>query len=151
MTARKPRRAPVPAEPDPIEAVHLQEAVASESAEAMRRGLENMRRINDRAVQAALQRFTKAAEGYKAPRAPLDLLTIPTELLRSQMEATANYWQELSGAALEMQAEVLGCSSHLVNSDAVLQAASAMDALPAFGLYGMDRLLGPRKAAPGQA
>lgn len=146
MTARKktrPASTPVAAaRPAPTENGRQQIAVATEGADAMVRGFEAMRKINDRAVQSALVRFTAAAEKYKTPCEPLELLAIPTELLRSQIEGATSYWQELSGAALEMQAELLNCSSHLVDSDAMLQTASVMDAFPAFPFYGFDRMFG---------
>jgi hypothetical protein len=149
MTARKTRPTTRPAaaasvarQPAPTENERQQMAVATEGAEAVRRGFEAIRQINDRAVQSALVRFTAAAEKYRTPREPLELLAIPAELMRSQIEGAATYWQELSSAALEMQAELLGCSSHLVDSDAMLQTASAMDALPAFPFYSFERMFG---------
>jgi hypothetical protein len=36
---------------------------------------------------------------------------------------------QLGAAALEMQAQILSCGGHLVDSDAMLEAASAMAAL----------------------
>jgi hypothetical protein len=48
---------------------------------------------------------------------------------------------------MEMQAELLGCSSHLVDSDALLQTASAVDALPGFPFYGIDRIIGATRPA----
>jgi hypothetical protein len=141
MTARKKARnpaaqaaatTPVAVQPD---TVRQQIAVASESAQAMRRGFDAMRKINDRALQGALARFTSAAGKYAKPREPLALLAIPADLMRTEMQEAASYWQDLSGAALEMQAELLGCSSHLVDSDAVLETVSAVDTLPAFPLF----------------
>ena len=130
-SAARPKAVNRPAitEPD-----RQQLAMAAESAVALRRGFEAMRQINDRAIQAALSRFTAAAEKLKTPREPLELLSVSTELMRLQIEGATSYWQDLSGAALEMQAQLLGCSSHLMESDVILQAASAMDSLPAFPL-----------------
>ena len=153
MTARKTTPAARPTavtQPALTEAERQQMTVAAESAVAMRRGFEAMRQINDRALQATLSRFTAAAETLKTPREPLQLLTVSTELMRLQIEGATSYWQDLSGAALEMQAQLLGCSSHLVESDAMLQAASAMEALPAFPLFlhglnaGSDKTAEPR-------
>ena len=138
MTARNTRpaaRHAAAAKPTLTETERQQMAVTAESADAMRRGFEAMRQINDRALQAALSRLTEAAEKFTTPHEPMELLTVSTELMRLQLEGAASYWQELGGAALEMQAQLLGCSSHLVESDALLQAASVMDALPAFPLF----------------
>lgn len=110
-----------------------QMAVAAESAGVMARGFEAMRQINDRAVQGTLARYAAAAQKLGTRRPPMELLAVPAELMRSEFEGATSYWQALSGAALEMQAELIGCSSHLVDSDAVLQAAAAMESLPVFG------------------
>lgn len=158
MTTRKIRPAARPAAATaatPLstqaDAGRQQMAVASESTDAVLRGFEAICKINDRALQGALARFTTAAGKYETPREPLELLAIPGELVRMQFEGAASYWQELSGAALEMQAELLGCSSHLVDSDALLQTASAMDALPGFPFYGFDRLFGNGGTGAGRA
>ena len=138
MTSRKTRKpAPPAALPTAVQpdTVRQQVAVAGESMDALRRGFDAMRKINDRTLQATLARFTAAAGQYASPGEPLALLAIPTELVRSQIEDATSYWQEMGGAALEMQAELLGCSSHLMDSEAVLETASAVKALPAFPLF----------------
>lgn len=148
MTARKtprkakPAAAPLAAWSAPADSGRQQLAVASESADAMVRGFEAMRKIHDAAMQGALARYTAAAQKLATPRQPMELVAIPTDLLRSEIEGVASYWQALSGAAMEMQAELLGCSSHLVDSDALLQTVSAVDALPGFPFYGFDRFFG---------
>ena len=138
MTARKtsPQARPTPVAKAALTDTERQQmTVAAESAVAMHRGFEAMRQINDRAVQATLSRFTAAAEQLKTPREPLALVSVSTELMRLQIEGATSYWRDLSSAALEMQAQLLGCSSHLVENDAILQAAAAMEALPAFPLF----------------
>lgn len=145
MTARKTTRkvkpavAPLAAWPAPIDSERQQLAVASESADAMVRGFEAMRKIHDGAMRSALERYTAAAQKLAKPRQQMELVAIPTDLMRSEIESVTSYWQALTGAAMEMQAELLGCSSHLVDSDALLQTVSAVDALPAFPFYGFDR------------
>lgn len=148
------RRAPAPsaAWSAPADAGRQQLAVATESADVLRRGFEAVRKINERTVQGAVARYSKAAESFKAPRQPMDLLAIQSEFMRSQFEGATTYWQELSAAAMEMQAELLDCSSHLVDSDAVLQAASAIDALPAIpGFNSFNGFNGFLRASPGRA
>ena len=148
-TTRRTAPPTTPAKAQPGNAERQQAAVAAESAEAMRRGIEAMRQINDRAVQGALARLAAAAQKYKEPQPPLQLLAMQGELLRLQLDGAASYWQELSAAALEMQAELLGCSTHLLETDAVLQTASAIDALPALRcfLHGVDTAA-DRRAQP---
>lgn len=123
MTASKTRRA--------AQSVKTPVDLSTESAAVMRRGFQAICKINDRAIQGALARYAAAAAKLKAPpRQPMDLLALPTDLVRSEIEGVTAYWQELGGATMEMQAELLGCSSHLVDSDALLQATHALDAIP---------------------
>lgn len=44
--------------------------------------------------------------------------------------STARYCQDLASAALEMQTEVLGCCTHLVDSESMLHATAAMNEVP---------------------
>ncbi len=153
MTARKtprklkPAAAPLAGWATPADSGRQQLAVASESADAMVRGFEAIRKINDGAMQSALARYTAAARKLATPRQPMELVAIPADLMRSEIEGVTSYWQALSAAAMEMQAELLGCSSHLVDSDALLQTASAVDALPGFPFYGIDRIFGATRPA----
>jgi hypothetical protein len=153
MTARKtprkvkPAAAPLAAWSAPNDGGRKQLAVASESADAMVRGFEAMRKIHDGAVQSALARYTAAAQKLASPRQPMELVAIPGDLMRLEIEGVTSYWQALGAAAMEMQAELLGCSSHLVDSDALLQTASAVDALPTFPFYGFDRFFGAVRTA----
>lgn len=127
MTASKTPRHATP--------VKVSADLPTESADVMLRGFEAIRRINERAVQSALGRYAAAAEKMKGQRQPMDLLALPTDLMRSEIEGVTLYWQELGGVAMEMQAELLGYSSHLVDSDALLQATHALDALPLFAPF----------------
>lgn len=149
--ARRPARAAATPATQPAVA-RRQVAATTESADAMLRGFAAMRTIHDRAMQAALARYARAAQQLKTQRAPMELLALPAALLRSEVESAASYWQELGGAAMEMQAELLGCSSRLVDSDALLQTASAVDALPlppAFpDFFAFGRLFGAGQDRP---
>lgn len=127
MTASKTRR---PATP-----VKASAELSTESADVMLRGFEAIRKINERAVQSALARYAAAAGKMTGQRQPMDLRALPTDLMRSEFEGATRYWQELGGAAMEMQAELLGCSRHLVDSDALLQATHALDAWPVFAPF----------------
>jgi len=113
------------------DASRQQMAVAAESACAMFRGFEAMRRIQEEAAHDALARHEAAAEKLKRPCLPADLLAIETDLIRFDLETATRYWQQLGAAAMEMQAEMLGCCTHLVDSERLLGAASALKALPA--------------------
>lgn len=97
MTSRKtPAAARPTAVPKPqlTDTERQQMTVAAEGAVAMHRGLEAMRQINYRAVQATLSRFTAAAEQLKTPREPLALVSVSTELMRLQIEGATSYWRD---------------------------------------------------------
>lgn len=111
-------------------------AVAAESACAMFRGFEAIRKIQERAAHQALQTHSAAADKLKGPCAPEDLMSIQSNLLRADLEGAARYWQEIAATAMEMQAQMMDCGSHLINSDAILQAASVADTLAVPGLNG---------------
>jgi hypothetical protein len=70
-----------------------------------------------------------------------------TDLARQQMSVAADtsgaiikgletmrgiqqaYWQQIAGAALEMQTEMMGCATHLLDSESLLESAAAFEAL----------------------
>ncbi len=113
-----------------------QMAVATESACAMFRGFEAMRKVQERAAHQALQSHSAAAAKLKGPCAPADLMSIQSNLLRANMQGATQYWQELAATAMEMQAQLMDCGSHLINSDAMLEAAAATETFPDPGLNG---------------
>lgn len=103
-----------------------QMVVANESASAMFRGFEAMRKIHEQAAHDATARHAAAAEKMRSPRQAAELLQIQSELIRRDVEGAMGYWQELAAAALEMQNEMMGCASHLVDSDTLLESAHAL-------------------------
>lgn len=121
-------------------------AMMMDASAAMFRGFEAMRDIQQQAAQQASARHKTAASRMHATYAPNDLMTIPFGLLQEDLQSATRYWQELAAAALETQTEIMGCASHLMNADAVLESASAIEALEA--VPGVSPLF-PRRAAPG--
>ena len=53
-------------------------------------------------------------------------------LLQADWQSANRYWQDLAGTALEMQVEMMGCASHLLDSETALESVSAVEALDAF-------------------
>lgn len=104
-----------------------------------------------------------AREAAPTPLAPFAPLGILADLGRQQMcvaaEASSAMMrgfetirriqlhavEDLTGAALEMQVEMMGCASHLIDSETALESASAFDAFDA--LPGMKALF-PFMAPP---
>ncbi len=122
-----------------------QMCVAAEASGAMLRGFETMRRIQQEAAHEASTRHEALAGKLRDARAPADLLAMQAELLQADWQSANRYWQDLAGTAIEMQAEMMGCASHLLDSETALESASAVEA---FGAWpGMKALLPLPRAA----
>ena len=106
-----------------------------------------MRKVQQDAGERALTRHSAVLQKMKSTTDPAEFLALQSQLLAVDAENTSHYWQELGAAAMEMQTEMLGCCSHLVDSEALLQTTAAMDHLPStlaalnglFGGAGRDR------------
>ena len=122
-----------------------QAIVATESACALFRGFEAMRKIQGEAAHQAAQRHAEAAQKLRGSCQPADLMAVQSELLRFDFDAAGRYWQQLVAAALEMQTEIMGCASHLIDSEAVLEGSSALDAMQ-FKIPGLDTVLAAGEA-----
>lgn len=96
--------------------------VASEGACALFRGFQAMRGIQEEAAQHAAERHAASLEKLRSAATPLELLNVQGELLRSDLESATQYWQQLAGAALEMNTELAGCAAHLVGTEQVFGA-----------------------------
>jgi hypothetical protein len=111
--------------------------VATESAAAMARGFETVRKVQEEAGQHAMARQSAALGKLTNAKDPLQFLAAQSEMLGLDTQSAARYWQELAGAVLEMQTEVLGCCTHLVDSESMLQATAALHDVPGWaGLNG---------------
>jgi hypothetical protein len=122
-----------------------QAVVAAESACALFRGFEAMRKIQEEAAHEASQRHADAAQKLRGSCQPADLMAVQSELLRFDFDAAGRYWQQLAAAALEMQTEIMGCASHLIDSETMLEGSSALDAMQ-FRIPGLDTFLAASQA-----
>lgn len=109
-----------------------QMCVAAEASSAMLRGFETMRRIQQEAAHDASVRHEAIVGKLHDARAPVDLLAMQAELLQGDWQSAGRYWQDLAGTALEMQVEMMGCASHLLDSETALESVSAVEAFDAF-------------------
>lgn len=107
-------------------------SLAAESACAMFRGFETMRRIQEKAAHQALEHYARAAEQIRQADEPGRLMEIQADLLRFDLEGATQYWQQLGAAAVDMQREVMGCYAHLVDNGALQRVTAAMDGLSGF-------------------
>lgn len=113
-----------------------QMSVAADASCALFRGFEAIRKIQQQAAHTAAQRHEAVAQRLHAACAPADLMAIQSELLAGDFKGATQYWQDLAATAMEMQTEIMGCTSHLVDSEAALEAVSAMGHLE--GLPGVS-------------
>lgn len=106
-----------------------QAVVATESACAVFRGFEAIRKIQEDAAHQASERHSQAASRLRGNCSPADVLAIQSDLLRFDVEAATHYWQGIAAAALEMQAQIMDCATHLMDTEALLAAPSAVEAV----------------------
>jgi hypothetical protein len=105
-----------------------QMSVAADASCALLRGFENMRRIQQQAAHEASARHEAVAGKLHGACAPTDLLAMQATLLQQDWQGASRYWQDLAASALEMQVEMMGCASHLLDSETALESVSALEA-----------------------
>jgi hypothetical protein len=118
--------------PDLAAAYGQRMAVAEEGARIMVRGYEAMRKAQEQAGKRAFERHAAALKELGDAADPTQRLMLQAQLFNVDLEGASNYWKEVGAAAMEMQSEMLGCCSHLVESDSMLQATAAFDHFPWF-------------------
>lgn len=96
----------------------LQFALMADSASAMFRGAEAIRKVQQQAAHQASAHHEAAAQKLRDPREPAELLAIESDLLRFDMQEAAHYWQQIATAMMKAQLEMMGCTSHLLGSSA---------------------------------
>ena len=122
-----------------------QMATAVDASCAMQRGFESVRRIQQGAAHAALARHKAAAQKLHGGCDASQLQALQAALWQGDLQAANQYWQELGGALLEMQTEMMGCASHLVDSESALHAVSSMEAFDS--IPGVAAMFGRKPAA----
>lgn len=114
----------------PSEFSRQQLAVATESASAIYRGSEALRKIQQQTAHEASVRHAQAAQKLLAPCQPADLLSIQSELLRADMQSAGHYWQQLAAATMQAQREMMASMSHLLDRES--SGANIKSAMEAF-------------------
>ncbi len=118
-------------------------AVAAQASCAMFRGFEEIRKVQQEAAHQALVRHESAAHKLQGSVKPTDLLEVQSILMQGDLQGATQYWQQLSSAAMEMQTEMMGCATHMVDSETALHNMSVMETLDM--VPGLKELF-PRKA-----
>jgi hypothetical protein len=109
-----------------------QMSVAAEASNALLRGFETMRRIQQEATQETSARHQAVAAKLHGACAPADAMAIQADLMQADWQSANRYWQDLAGTAIETQVEMMGCASHLLDSETALESVSAIEAFDAF-------------------
>ena len=93
-----------------------QMALLAQSASALLRASEAMRKVQQQAAQRATAQHEQAAQRLRAPCDFNELLAIHGELLRFNWQEATQYWQQMAGAALKVQADLVGSTGQALDS-----------------------------------
>lgn len=99
-------------------------AVANEGVRTVYRGFEAMRRIQEQAARDAADRHSAAALKLRGKSDAAEFAALQAELLREDLASAAKYWQDIAGAVLEMNTELLGCATQMVDAEDLFAATS---------------------------
>lgn len=91
-------------------------------------GFEAIRQVQQQAAHASARQYAAALQKLQGPCTPQQMLDIQADLVRFDMQAATSYWQALSGAAMEMQAQIANCAMQCADASQLLEMASALDA-----------------------
>ena len=84
-----------------------QMALLSQSACAFYRGSAAVRQIQQQAARRAAEHHQEAMEKLRDTRDFNELMAIQAELLRYNLQESAQYWQQLTSAVFKLQAEMI--------------------------------------------
>lgn len=82
-------------------------ALMTQSASALFRGSEAMRKIQQQTAHRAAAHQDEVRERLRSPCDLAELLSIQGELMRFNLQEAAQYWQQLTDAALKVQADLV--------------------------------------------
>lgn len=82
-------------------------ALMTQSTSALFRGSEAMRKIQQQTAHRAAAHQDEVRERLRSPCDLAELLSIQGELMRFNLQEAAQYWQQLTDAALKVQADLV--------------------------------------------
>lgn len=127
-TARQPS-GPEPASWNALTEMGRQQlAVATESASALYRGSEALRKVQQETAHEASLHHAQVAQKLFSPCQPSDMLALQTDLMRSNVQSATHYWQQMMVVALQTQRELMLSMGHLLEAEAGSGMKSAMGA-----------------------
>jgi type VI protein secretion system component VasK len=104
---------------------------ATESASALFRSSEVMRKIQQQAAHRAAEHYAVSAQKLRGASQPADLLAVQSELLRFDFQESSQYWQQIMSAALHAQTEMMNTTSHMFDSESGGDVKAALEAMQA--------------------
>lgn len=88
----------------------------AESACTLLRGSETIRNIQQQAAHDACSHHEEAAQKLRDQGEPADILAIQADLLRLNLQAAAQYWQQIASAVIKTQIDFAACNSQLLQT-----------------------------------
>jgi hypothetical protein len=93
-----------------------QMALMTQSASALLRASETVRKVQQQAAHRASTQHQEAAERLRSPCDFSELLAIQSELMRFNLHEAAQYWQQIAGATLKAQLELAGTAGEALDT-----------------------------------
>jgi Phasin protein len=100
-------------------------ALFNEAASAVLKGSEAVRKIQQQAAHLASTQHESAAERLRAVHEPSEVMTIQSELLRSDLQGVVQYWQQLTAALVQAQVDMISSSGRALMTGLPEGATSA--------------------------
>lgn len=86
------------------------------STTALLRGSEAMRKVQQQVAHRALLHHEEATEKLHGPCDLGEVWAVQLDLLRFNVQEAAQYWQQLAGAALKVQVEMVGSAGEALDT-----------------------------------
>lgn len=90
--------------------------LATESACALFRGSEAMRKIQQQAAHDASSHHEAIAQQLRSQSGSSDLLAIQADLMRFNLEGATQYWQQLAAVMIKTQGDMAACTSQVLQT-----------------------------------
>lgn len=102
-------------------------ALAVESAGALYRSSEDLRKIQHETAREASAFHQDTVQRLFKPCQPDELLAIQTEFMRFSMESASKYWQQIAEKTIQAQVEMMRSVSHVMEREKDLGLRSPLE------------------------
>jgi len=110
------------------ELTRQQLSMMTQAASAVLGSSEVLGKIQQQAAHQASLRHQAAAEMLRGEVEPLEVLTLQSDLLRQDMQETAQYWAQLASATMKSQLDMMGRMTDMMNTGSQGGLSTALDA-----------------------